>query len=221
MAMKFIGASTGSDKFHQSTDTDFWIGLDKVHPNGNWTWMDGTQLDVTDWKHGEPQNTTGANCAALSMIDLYWSAQDCTKTKPYLCAIPSSVPTTLKTTIPPATFAPFINCSAGWIYFQPSHSCYGVSKGISPMNWTASLNYCEHSKAGIRIPSTSLIFCYKMSFVAPEFSEANNFKAIKKDAKIWKILEEISLKNFSVSVNFRAFWVSVSYPFEKIISEHP
>ena len=137
--MHFI-SEDAPDTFHQSTDTDFWIGLEKLHPGGNWTWTDGTPVDFTDWKPGEPQNTTDANCAALSMTDGYWSAQDCFKTKPYVCAITPSTP--------PATLPPFVNCSQGWTYLQKSHSCYGVSTwGISTMTWTAAETYCQNLTA--------------------------------------------------------------------------
>ena len=151
----------GPDKFHQSTDTDFWIGLDKVHPNGNWSWTDGSPFDFNDWRHGEPKNTTDANCASLSMTDLYWSAQNCIELKPYVCALAPSVPTT-----PPSpTYPTFVNCSDGWTYFQPTHSCYGVGKLGLTANWTAAENYCQKLNANLPSIHSFEEFRFLMSYV--------------------------------------------------------
>uniref|UniRef100_A0A914PGM1 C-type lectin domain-containing protein n=1 Tax=Panagrolaimus davidi TaxID=227884 RepID=A0A914PGM1_9BILA len=126
----------------QSTEDDFWIGANKLMAHGNWSWADGTSLDFTDWKRGEPQNITGSDCVALSIGEGYWSANDCFKNKSYVCAVPITTP------VP--TLPPFTNCSEGYTYFQPTHSCYGTVFGRKT-NFTTAEKYCE--SVGAQLPS--------------------------------------------------------------------
>uniref|UniRef100_A0AC34FR99 C-type lectin domain-containing protein n=1 Tax=Panagrolaimus sp. ES5 TaxID=591445 RepID=A0AC34FR99_9BILA len=50
-------------------------------PAGNWTCMDGTNLDFSTWALSEPQNATGNNCATLPLTNGLWKADDCFKLK--------------------------------------------------------------------------------------------------------------------------------------------
>uniref|UniRef100_A0A914Y4L4 C-type lectin domain-containing protein n=1 Tax=Panagrolaimus superbus TaxID=310955 RepID=A0A914Y4L4_9BILA len=118
--------------FHESTITDFWIGATNLLGSKAWNWTDGSGIDFTDWKKGEPQNISGSNCAALSISDGYWTAEDCFKSKPFSCST-STTP----------TYPLTANCSQGWTYFAPTHSCYGVNAGGPLNSWTVSENYCE------------------------------------------------------------------------------
>ncbi|KAH7705400.1 Protein Y38H6C.8, partial [Aphelenchoides avenae] len=43
---------------------------------GNWTWMDGTPLDYTNWARGEPVKGY-KNCAAVAIRDGQWRAESC------------------------------------------------------------------------------------------------------------------------------------------------
>uniref|UniRef100_A0A914PT50 C-type lectin domain-containing protein n=1 Tax=Panagrolaimus davidi TaxID=227884 RepID=A0A914PT50_9BILA len=56
-------------RLHESTETDFWIGATNLMSGNSWNWTDGSLFDFKDWKTGEPQNTTGANCAVQSLND--------------------------------------------------------------------------------------------------------------------------------------------------------
>uniref|UniRef100_A0AC35GSZ8 C-type lectin domain-containing protein n=1 Tax=Panagrolaimus sp. PS1159 TaxID=55785 RepID=A0AC35GSZ8_9BILA len=132
----------------QSTEADFWIGANKLMAHGNWSWTDGTSMDFTDWKKREPQNITGTDCVALSMIDGYWSANDCFKNKLYVCSVP--VNTYQITTTPFPTLPPFVNCSYGYTYFQQTHSCYG-GVFLNSTNFTTAEKYCE--SVGAQLPS--------------------------------------------------------------------
>uniref|UniRef100_A0A914PQ96 C-type lectin domain-containing protein n=1 Tax=Panagrolaimus davidi TaxID=227884 RepID=A0A914PQ96_9BILA len=126
--------------FHGSTVTDFWFGLTNLMPGGNWTWMDGTPVDFTDWDKGEQKNVSGNNCAALNLNNGIWKAHDCFKEKPFVCKVEKShfeVTTTTTTTYP--TYA---NCTYPFMYFEPTHSCYGYGNWAGPMNWTQSEQYC-------------------------------------------------------------------------------
>uniref|UniRef100_A0A914Q856 C-type lectin domain-containing protein n=1 Tax=Panagrolaimus davidi TaxID=227884 RepID=A0A914Q856_9BILA len=106
---------------HKSTETDFWIGATNLMKPPTWNWTDNTPFDFTDWKKGEPQNISGNSCAALSMTDGYWTAQDCFMSKPFACSTVNIVPTT------PITYPDYVNCTEGFIYFKSTHLCYGNS----------------------------------------------------------------------------------------------
>uniref|UniRef100_A0A914Y9Z5 C-type lectin domain-containing protein n=1 Tax=Panagrolaimus superbus TaxID=310955 RepID=A0A914Y9Z5_9BILA len=129
-------AQEGGNHFHESTISDLWIGLTGMTPTGNWTWMDGTPLDFEEWAIGEPKNITGNNCAALSINDGFWRSESCFTTKPYICNVekssfePSPTTPTIPASTLPSKYPIYANCSFPFIYFEPSHSCYGHSEGI-------------------------------------------------------------------------------------------
>uniref|UniRef100_A0AC35F6N4 C-type lectin domain-containing protein n=1 Tax=Panagrolaimus sp. PS1159 TaxID=55785 RepID=A0AC35F6N4_9BILA len=95
-------AQEAKNNFSESTEADFWIGATNLMKPPTWNWTDGTPFDFTDWKKGEPQNTTGLNCAALSINDGFWSAQDCFKAKLFVSNVPST-----------PTYPISYNCSEG------------------------------------------------------------------------------------------------------------
>uniref|UniRef100_A0A914NYH4 C-type lectin domain-containing protein n=1 Tax=Panagrolaimus davidi TaxID=227884 RepID=A0A914NYH4_9BILA len=120
--------------FHGSTETNFWIGADNLQSHGTWTWTDGTPFDFNDWNKGEPQNVSGFGCAALSMVDGTWSAQDCFKSKPYVCLLSPTNSTTITTTTVSTATTPLIktttthipSCPQGWSFYNFTGFCYSV-----------------------------------------------------------------------------------------------
>uniref|UniRef100_A0A914Q5W2 C-type lectin domain-containing protein n=1 Tax=Panagrolaimus davidi TaxID=227884 RepID=A0A914Q5W2_9BILA len=124
---------------HESTMSDLWIGATKLLSNGNWNWTDGADFNYKDWKLKEPQNATDLNCASMSLDDDYWASKNCNELKPYVCQILASTPA--------PTYPPIANCSHGWSYFAPTHSCYGVNENGYIANWTAAETYCQNNDA--------------------------------------------------------------------------
>uniref|UniRef100_A0AC34G3E9 C-type lectin domain-containing protein n=1 Tax=Panagrolaimus sp. ES5 TaxID=591445 RepID=A0AC34G3E9_9BILA len=111
--------------FHESTESNFWVGGNNLEENGNWSWTDGMSFNFCDWSKGEPQNATGLNCAAISFTDASWSSQDCFKPKPFVCSVPTS------STIPPTTTVAtttrrVLKCPPDWIYLNYTGYCYKV-----------------------------------------------------------------------------------------------
>uniref|UniRef100_A0A914QI39 C-type lectin domain-containing protein n=1 Tax=Panagrolaimus davidi TaxID=227884 RepID=A0A914QI39_9BILA len=133
-------AQEGSKYFHQSTATDFWIGLTDLMQNKNWTWMDNSIFNFSNWAPNEPKNATGNNCAALNLSDGLWRAEDCFKSKPYICYVNESyyIPST-------TPYPAYVNCPWPLIYFQPTHSCYGINSWDSntTTTWNNAEKYCE------------------------------------------------------------------------------
>uniref|UniRef100_A0A914YG15 C-type lectin domain-containing protein n=1 Tax=Panagrolaimus superbus TaxID=310955 RepID=A0A914YG15_9BILA len=101
--------------FHDSVTTDIWIGATSLIHRGTWSWTDGTYFDFNELSDSRPYN--GSFCLSLSIIDGRWLIEDCFKIKNFVCKMPATPPP-----------QPFYNCSLGWIYFQPTHSCYSISK---------------------------------------------------------------------------------------------
>jgi hypothetical protein len=156
------------DYFNQNGSTDFWIGGNTLNSKNIWEWTDGSPFDYTDWKMGEPSNKTSSNCAAVSMNNGYWTAQDCFNLKPYVCKVPSDVPVTgmpspstilsstssfTSTAASTLTSTPSStkNCSDdGWIYFEKTNSCYFFFSHHS-LYWQDSEKYC--SRFGVHLAS--------------------------------------------------------------------
>ena len=70
----------------------------------------------------------------MTIKDGTWAAQDCFKVKPFVCE-PFPTP-------PPATY----DCGDGWVYYQPTHSCYGLNNpsGFVALDWASAEKYCEN-----------------------------------------------------------------------------
>uniref|UniRef100_A0A914QLM9 C-type lectin domain-containing protein n=1 Tax=Panagrolaimus davidi TaxID=227884 RepID=A0A914QLM9_9BILA len=133
----FIAQNAGLN-FRESTETEFWIGLsDEITP-GNWTWTDGSNLTFTEWNH--TKNLTGEDCAAQSISDGRWDAEDCFKLKPFVCAV-SSIPTN----------PPYVNCGNLWFYLESTGYCYGGVYGQYSYTWEDAEIACE--KVGSHLAS--------------------------------------------------------------------
>uniref|UniRef100_A0AC34G6W6 C-type lectin domain-containing protein n=1 Tax=Panagrolaimus sp. ES5 TaxID=591445 RepID=A0AC34G6W6_9BILA len=112
-----------SNQSQQFSDDDFWVGLSRLI-SGNWTWMDNTTIDYTDWAPKEPANL---DCAAVLKKDSSWLASDCSKAKPYVCKIRDNK-----------------YCYSGYTYYEPTDSCYGYTRTFPyEGNWTLSEQYCQ------------------------------------------------------------------------------
>uniref|UniRef100_A0AC34EZR5 C-type lectin domain-containing protein n=1 Tax=Panagrolaimus sp. ES5 TaxID=591445 RepID=A0AC34EZR5_9BILA len=124
-------AGEAPNYFKQSTENDFWIGGTLLMNAGNWSWIDNSTFDFSDWNKGEPQNISGHGCISVSIVNGAWSSQDCFKQKPYICKLSSKTPS--------PTNPSYFNCTLGWTYFEPTGSCYGVEMpNPGKSNWTAA-----------------------------------------------------------------------------------
>ena len=131
----FIGNST--QYFHGSTDTDFWIGLNSLR--GNWSWTDNSTLGFSELGPDSPNNSS-LNCGAETIGKGDWQAADCYSSKPFVCQVAPDV-------VPTPYWPPYLNCSDGWYYFEPTHSCYGIDGGWHHSNWTTGEELCQSQGA--------------------------------------------------------------------------
>uniref|UniRef100_A0A914Y2A9 C-type lectin domain-containing protein n=1 Tax=Panagrolaimus superbus TaxID=310955 RepID=A0A914Y2A9_9BILA len=163
--------------FHGSSVSDFWIGYTNVMNWKDWTWMDGSNSDYTDWAPGQQSNFTNGNCAAVRLIDGSWKADDCFKRKPYVCKVKKSFyDVTTTTTMPPTTTTTkkFPTCPWPFIYFEPTHSCYGVGNWTNSVNWTQAEQYCQAFGAH----SASIHSIEELNFIGCRFSKNESFRDI-------------------------------------------
>ncbi|XP_043241658.1 C-type lectin lectoxin-Enh5-like [Amphibalanus amphitrite] len=73
-----------------SEEEDVWIGLFRRFGGNSWAWVDGTPVDYTSWKNGEPNNRWGKeDCVTLYKLIIpgKWNDRVCTGQYPFLCQI--------------------------------------------------------------------------------------------------------------------------------------
>uniref|UniRef100_A0A914PBM8 C-type lectin domain-containing protein n=1 Tax=Panagrolaimus davidi TaxID=227884 RepID=A0A914PBM8_9BILA len=109
----------------------------------NWYWTDGSTFDFFDWSNGMPENLQTQNCVAISMIDGRWNNENCFISKPYVCAINSAA-----TTPPPSAYP----CSGGFLYYEPTNSCYGVYTHQEDQTWSNSESLLQHLLLMVNAP---------------------------------------------------------------------
>ena len=70
------------DKFGE----DFWLGATDKENEGSWVWTDGTWVDWTNWKSGEPDGKRNANCLRMGSNG-QWYDLSCMKERPFVCSV--------------------------------------------------------------------------------------------------------------------------------------
>ncbi|XP_033127374.1 alpha-N-acetylgalactosamine-specific lectin-like [Anneissia japonica] len=72
-------------------DVTFWMGLTDADVEGTWVWTDGSEVSFTNWKPGQPDNSSGEDCAHQSNGDPNsntWNDWGCEQEIYYVCEIP-------------------------------------------------------------------------------------------------------------------------------------
>uniref|UniRef100_A0A098M188 C-type lectin 6a n=1 Tax=Hypsiglena sp. JMG-2014 TaxID=1550645 RepID=A0A098M188_9SAUR len=67
---------------------DVWIGLRLSTRTGKWGWSDGSNVTLTRWEEGEPNNFLGREfCAALTVKSRYlqWNDKNCGRWNRFVC----------------------------------------------------------------------------------------------------------------------------------------
>uniref|UniRef100_A0A4W5MA72 C-type lectin domain-containing protein n=1 Tax=Hucho hucho TaxID=62062 RepID=A0A4W5MA72_9TELE len=63
-----------------------WIGLTDKDSEGNWIWVNNTQLTTEGyWHPGEPNGGRGENCGMLWINYDAWNDASCAAVKPWIC----------------------------------------------------------------------------------------------------------------------------------------
>uniref|UniRef100_A0A914Q5N1 C-type lectin domain-containing protein n=1 Tax=Panagrolaimus davidi TaxID=227884 RepID=A0A914Q5N1_9BILA len=120
-----------------------------------------TNAFISDWRNGEPGASSDKQCILVDVNPGFWTTEGCSHKRPFICSISTGVvtssPSTTTTPPPqkpstrpmlnPPTAQPYKNCSFGWVYFEPTNSCYGYSNKGLTMNWTMAEIYCNNQDA--------------------------------------------------------------------------
>uniref|UniRef100_A0AC34FIH2 C-type lectin domain-containing protein n=1 Tax=Panagrolaimus sp. ES5 TaxID=591445 RepID=A0AC34FIH2_9BILA len=102
--------------------SDFWIGANNFYQPGNWSWIDGTPFDFSDWEKGQP--TSSSSCATANSQNGQWLADDCFNAKPSVCEL-DALPSFTTTSVLPKP----ISCQPSWTYYVVNGTigyCYKV-----------------------------------------------------------------------------------------------
>ncbi|XP_055780100.1 CD209 antigen-like protein E [Salvelinus fontinalis] len=66
-----------------------WFGLTDREVEGTWRWVDGTPLNTSYWKKGEPNDLQGEDCALVDNTQqdplLAWNDVPCNHTNSWIC----------------------------------------------------------------------------------------------------------------------------------------
>uniref|UniRef100_A0A673A532 C-type lectin domain-containing protein n=1 Tax=Sphaeramia orbicularis TaxID=375764 RepID=A0A673A532_9TELE len=72
-----------------SPQVNAWIGLNDIHSEGKWKWVDGTAVTTTFWGPGQPNSYNGTNqdCGELVENSLMgqWNDEDCSAENIWIC----------------------------------------------------------------------------------------------------------------------------------------
>uniref|UniRef100_A0A2C9KE90 Macrophage mannose receptor 1-like n=1 Tax=Biomphalaria glabrata TaxID=6526 RepID=A0A2C9KE90_BIOGL len=120
-----------------------WIGLSDAVSESNFQWIDGSSLNFSNWKYGEPNNSTVfEDCVELVQYSGgQWNDNHCYVVQPFFCTILQGA--TLPSVVPALTPTPSTSCAdPSWQYFNGS--CYYLSSH-DPMTWYQARQKCLSS----------------------------------------------------------------------------
>ena len=127
-----------------SNEVSFCIGATNELIPGKWSWIDASPFEYTEGAPSEPENVSGGNCVASSLVDATWSAESCFKAKPFICLIQEeAVSSTISTTktITTTTKKP-LSCPSGWTFFETTGFCYFSNTDCLLYSKDEGENYC-------------------------------------------------------------------------------
>ncbi|CAJ0926597.1 unnamed protein product, partial [Mesorhabditis belari] len=66
-----------------------YIGVEKLEVNGEWSYVDGTELVYKNWATNEPSENPAKSCAAIGVTGDWWTV-DCDRELPFICTYPDN-----------------------------------------------------------------------------------------------------------------------------------
>ncbi|KAK6468952.1 hepatic lectin-like [Huso huso] len=72
--------------FGQMKGNNFWIGLSDKDIEGNWIWVDGSNVTIPLWSSGKPNSAnTNEDCAEVLPNEAKWNDISCDQLKHFVC----------------------------------------------------------------------------------------------------------------------------------------
>ncbi|XP_062577533.1 uncharacterized protein LOC134239370 [Saccostrea cucullata] len=143
--------------------TNYWIGLDDNHIDGNqkvYRWKDGSSLDYVNWADHEPNNFHGSeDCVELVVWNGKWNDVNCYSKRNWICKIPKGSNSYKMRTTPFAPSAgPPGSCGSdvGWVFYK--NHCYLILDGAGNQarTWREARRFCQ-TKGGDLISVNSVL----------------------------------------------------------------
>jgi hypothetical protein len=73
---------------HAARQSTWWIGLSDVEVDeGDFYWVDGSPVEYTNWRDGEPNFEGTEHCGALRQQDAHWADLACGNARPFVCRV--------------------------------------------------------------------------------------------------------------------------------------
>ncbi|XP_022092820.1 C-type mannose receptor 2-like isoform X2 [Acanthaster planci] len=111
---------------------DMWIGLHDIHADGQWSWVDGTYPNYTNWGYTHPWNSSNHNCAIVSHLGGVWVDTQCHSEHHYACSSTPNHPI----------------CHSGGIFFRDR--CYWKVNGTR-LSMSGAEAACEEIERGAQL----------------------------------------------------------------------
>ncbi|XP_013379605.1 macrophage mannose receptor 1-like [Lingula anatina] len=125
----------------------FWIGLSKPDKKTSHIWSDGSALDFTYWKDGEPNDHNGQeDCVEMNRHLGRWSDVNCYASRGVLCQLRKGDP--LLTTVTATSPTPASQCGSDSKWFAYKDYCYTVSQSYGTnevVSWQDARGQCLQS----------------------------------------------------------------------------
>ncbi|XP_062291189.1 macrophage mannose receptor 1 [Scomber scombrus] len=122
--------------FHQVDIPDIWIGLSDKDQDGQFKWVDKTDINYSNYGSGWPQNTAGVwDCGQIftGNYDGKWETANCFKTLGYICEMTGGQN-------PKPTSAPDSHCDNGYLLY--GDFCYHFETETSK-KWQDAEAHCS------------------------------------------------------------------------------
>ncbi|XP_067930633.1 macrophage mannose receptor 1-like [Watersipora subatra] len=151
-----------SNQFGQVQKSDYWIGLNRLDKSIGYQWSDGSNVDMTPWAYGEPndhqqlESCVVASTAAYGKpVKLTFNDKYCHTANDYVCQLPAG---TIAATVKPTTILPTPSripgvqgkCDPGWL--EHAKSCYKFKTDY--MNWHEAKRDCENETGHLVVIKT-------------------------------------------------------------------
>uniref|UniRef100_A0A914END5 C-type lectin domain-containing protein n=1 Tax=Acrobeloides nanus TaxID=290746 RepID=A0A914END5_9BILA len=95
------------------TSTRFWIGgSSSISDNSSWAWIDGNNMNYTNWAIGRPRNISAYDSLEMHTPSGKWYDTPGEAILPYVCEVPPAGATN--------------PCYDNWSYYAPANKCYRV-----------------------------------------------------------------------------------------------
>ncbi|XP_026154124.1 macrophage mannose receptor 1 isoform X2 [Mastacembelus armatus] len=126
--------------FHQVDIPDIWIGLSDKDQDGNFKWVDRTDIQFSNYGPGWPRNTVGLwDCGQIftGNYEGKWETTNCFKSLGYICEMTGGQN-------PKPTAAPDSHCEHGYLLY--GDFCYRFETEVSK-NWLDAEDDCKAQQA--------------------------------------------------------------------------